>query len=128
MNPELLNKAKEGSGAYAVKKEELFSGAEGVSLTLNDVYKCMSQYGMQVQWILEESTYELGMGDMVIWVFPGQSLAGDGVVVKDAEEYRESLRNKTLPEGTTFAVQFDARATGTNETVDIEKIREINGQ
>ena len=47
---------------------------------------------------------------------------------KDAEEYRESLRNKTLPEGTTFAVQFDARATGTNETVDIEKIREINGQ
>ena len=98
------------------------------ALTLNDVYKCMSQYGMQVQWILEESTYELGMGDMVIWVFPGQSLAGDGVVVKDAEEYRESLRNKTLPEGTTFAVQFDARATGTNETVDIEKIREINGQ
>ena len=128
LNPELLNKAREGSGAYAVKKEELFSGAEGVSLTLNDVYKCMSQYGMQVQWILEESTYELGMGDMVIWVFPGQSLAGDGVVVKDAEEYRESLRNKTLPEGTTFAVQFDARATGTNETVDIEKIREINGQ
>lgn len=50
------------------------------------------------------------------------------MVVKDAEEYRESLRNKTLPEGTTFAVQFDARATGTNETVDIEKIREINGQ
>ena len=49
-------------------------------------------------------------------------------VYKRQEEYRESLRNKTLPEGTTFAVQFDARATGTNETVDIEKIREINGQ
>lgn len=81
------------------------------------------------QWILEESTYELGMGGYGDLGIPGPEPGPeDGVVVKDAEEYRESLRNKTLPEGTTFAVQFDARATGTNETVDIEKIREINGQ
>lgn len=128
LNTELLQQAKDSDGRYAVTKEELFNNLGDGGLTLNDIYNCMSQYGMKVQWILEESTYELGMGDMIIWVFPGSSLTETGVVVKDAAKYRESLRAKTLPDGTTFAVQFDAKATGTNETVDIEKIEKVNNK
>ena len=108
------------------KKGRAFSGAEGVSLTLNDVYKCMSQYGMQVQRILEESTYELGMGRYGDLVFPGQSLAGDGVV-KDAEEYRNPAEQDTSG-GHHLAVSLTPGTTGTNETVDIERSAEINGQ
>lgn len=128
LNVDLLREAREKDGMYAIKKEQLFNGLGEGSLTLNDIYACMSQYGMKVQWLMEESTYELGMGDMVIWVFPGQSLSGSGVVVRDAGSYRESLRNKELPDGTTFAVQFDARATGTNETVDFDKMESINNK
>ena len=128
LNTDVLKEAQEKGGLYAIKKEDLFIGLGNGKLTLNDVYTCMSQYGMKVQWLMEESTYELGMGDMVIWVFPGQSLSESGVVVKDAGQYRESLRNKNLPEGTTFAIQFDPKATGTNETVDIDKMEKINNK
>jgi len=128
LNTEILKEAKESGGVYAIKKEDLFMGLDSGNLTLNDVYTCMNQYGMKVEWILEESTYELGMGDMVVWVFPGGSLAESGVVVKDPSKYRESLREKNLPDGTTFAIQFDAKATGTNEAVDISKMESINNK
>lgn len=128
LNTEILKEAKENGGVYAIKKEDLFTGLDSGNLTLNDVYNCMNQYGMKVEWLLEESTYELGMGDMVVWVFPGGSLAESGVIVKDPSKYRESLRGKNLPEGTTFAVQFDTKATGNNETVDIEKLETVNNK
>lgn len=128
LNVNTLKEAKEKNGSYALKKEQLFDGASGDTITMNDVYDCMSRYGMKVQWIREEATYALAMGDLVIWVFPGSSLSDDSVIVRDTEKYKESLRQKPLPDGTTFAVKFDPKATGTNEEVDLNKIEAVNNR
>ena len=125
-NTDTLRDAKNGGGVVSVKAEDLFLNYEEGKLSLNDIYTCMSQYGMKVQWVSEESPYELGMGDFVVWVFAETSRTDSAVVVKDASKYKDALRAKALPEGTTFAIEFGSTATRSNETVDIDKMETVN--
>lgn len=125
-NTDTLRDARDKGGVVSVKAEDLFLNYKDGNLSLNDIYTCMSQYGMKVQWISEESPYELGMGDFVVWVFAETNRTDSAVVVKDANKYKETLRAKALPEGTDFAIEFGSTATRSNETVDIDKMDTVN--
>ena len=125
-NTDTLRDAKNRGGVVSVKAEDLFLNYKDGELSLNDIYTCMSQYGMKVQWISEEGPYELGMGDFVVWVFAETNRTDSTVVVKDANKYKETLRAKALPEGTDFAIEFGSTATRSNETVDIDKMETVN--
>lgn len=125
LNVDTLRSIKDEGSFSVVSADELFLGL-GSTLTMNDIYNCMNQYGLRVEWISDEAPYQIGMGDMVIWIQPGDNWLSAPTVVRDAAKYKETVRAKALPEGVTFNVWFGADSVNGNETVNLTKIESVN--
>ena len=90
-----------------------------------DDYDWLNQYGVKTEWLSEHEPYELKMGEMKIWILPGDTWTEKGLIVKDAASYGEAVRKKKLPEEVQFVVEFPGTES---ETLDLDKIRRINNK
>ncbi len=122
LNADALQEVRSVGGSVSLKRGELFLGGNE-SITMADVYDCLNQYGVKTEWLSEREPYELKMGEMKIWILPGDTWTEKGLIVKDAASYGEAVRKKKLPEEVKFVVEF----LGTDgESLDLDKIRRMN--
>ncbi|MCI8512004.1 MAG: tetratricopeptide repeat protein [Lachnospiraceae bacterium] len=124
LNADAVQEARSAGGSVSLKREELFFGGDE-QITMADVYDCLNQYGVKTEWLSEHEPYELKMGEMKIWILPGDTWTEKGLIVKDAASYGEAVRKKKLPEEVQFVVEFPGTES---ETLDLDKIRRINNK
>ena len=122
LNADTLQEASDKGGTTTYEKEELFDGSTG-KLTMGDVYSCLSKYG-KTEWVSQKLPYELKVGNLKVWILPGDNWNTTGLVIKDASQYFEVLKKKALPDNVQFAVEFDSSAA---DKLDISKVRRTNG-
>lgn len=122
LNADTLQEASDKGGTTTYEKEELFDGSTG-KLTMGDVYSCLSKYG-KTEWVSQKLPYELKVGNLKVWILPGDNWNTTGLVIKDASQYFDVLKKKALPDNVQFAVEFDFSAA---DKLSISKVRSVNG-
>jgi len=122
LNADTLQEASDKGGTTTYEKEELFDGSTG-KLTMGDVYSCLSKYG-KTEWVSQKLPYELKVGNLKVWILPGDNWNTTGLVIKDASQYFDVLKKKALPDNVQFAVEFDSSAA---DKLSISKVRSVNG-
>ncbi len=122
LNADTLQEASDKGGTTTYEKEELFDGSTG-KLTMGDVYSCLSKYG-KTEWVSQKLPYELKVGNLKVWILPGDNWNTTGLVIKDASQYFDVLKKKALPDNVQFAVEFDSAAA---DKLSISKVRSVNG-
>ena len=122
LNADTLQEASDKGGTTTYEKEELFDGSTG-KLTMGDVYSCLSKYG-KTEWVSQKLPYELKVGNLKVWILPGDNWNTTGLVIKDASQYFDVLKKKALPDNVQFAVEFDSSAA---DKLSISKVRRTNG-
>ncbi len=122
LNADTLQEAYDKGGTTTYEKTELFDGSTG-KMTLGDVYSCLSKYG-KAEWVSQKLPYEIKVGNLKVWILPGDNWSTTGLVIKDASQYFEVLQKKALPDNVQFAVEFDSSAT---DKLSISKVRSVNG-
>ena len=122
LNADTLQEASDKGGTTTYEKEELFDGSTG-KLTMGDVYSCLSKYG-KTEWVSQKLPYELKVGNLKVWILPGDNWNTTGLVIKDASQYFNVLKKKALPDNVQFAVEFDSSAA---DKLSISKVRSVNG-
>ena len=122
LNADTLQETSDKGGTTTYEKEELFDGSTG-KLTMGDVYSCLSKYG-KTEWVSQKLPYELKVGNLKVWILPGDNWNTTGLVIKDASQYFDVLKKKALPDNVQFAVEFDSSAA---DKLSISKVRSVNG-
>ena len=122
LNADTLQEAHDNGGTTTYEKTDLFDGSTG-KLTMGDVYNCLAKYG-KTEWVSQKLPYELKVGNLKVWILPGDNWNTTGLVIKDASQYFEVLKKKALPDNVQFAIEFDSAAT---DKLDINKVRRVNG-
>ena len=122
LNADTLQEASDKGGTNTYEKTELFDGSTG-KLTMGDVYNCLSKYG-KTEWVSQKLPYELKVGNLKVWILPGDNWNTTGLVIKDASQYFDVLKKKALPDNVQFAVEFDSSAA---DKLSISKVRSVNG-
>ena len=122
LNADTLQEAHDNGGTTTYEKTDLFDGSTG-KLTMGDVYNCLAKYG-KTEWVSQKLPYELKVGNLKVWILPGDNWNTTGLVIKDASQYFEVLKKKALPDNVQFAIEFDFTAT---DKLDINKVRRVNG-
>ena len=121
LNADALQEANDKGGTTTYEKTELFDGSTG-KITMGDVYNCLSKYG-KTEWVSQKLPYELKVGNLKVWILPGDYWNTTGLVIKDASKYFEVLKKKALPDNVQFAVEFDSSAA---DKLSISKVRSVN--
>lgn len=82
LNADTLQEAHDNGGTTTYEKTDLFDGSTG-KLTMGDVYNCLAKYG-KTEWVSQKLPYELKVGNLKVWILPGDNWNTTGLVIKDA--------------------------------------------